>query len=322
MIMKKLVIAAGIVAGIAFGVPAIAQTKPTVPVIVKDMTSPYWQAVLAGARKAGQDLGVNVVELGAESESDSNGQISILAKAVASNPAAIVIAPAQFAALGKPIDEAAKKVKIIGIESAADTKAMTSLLATDNLNAGRIAADALAVAITKSYADTEGDVAIITSMPGIASLDQRAKGFKETIAAKYGALDIVAEKAADGKPATVLDIMTDVIAKNRDLRGVFVSDPIMTQAVGQAVAENKSDDKINVVGVGSNEKLVKFLQDDVIAGLVVEDPFRMGYDGVKTALAASKGEQVAANVDTGATLVTKANMSSARSQELLKPKVE
>jgi len=320
--MKKLVIAAGIVAGIAFGVPAIAQTKPTVPVIVKDMTSPYWQAVLAGARKAGQDLGVNVVELGAESESDSNGQISILAKAVASNPAAIVIAPAQFAALGKPIDEAAKKVKIIGIESAADTKAMTSLLATDNLNAGRIAADALAVAITKSYADTEGDVAIITSMPGIASLDQRAKGFKETIAAKYGALDIVAEKAADGKPATVLDIMTDVIAKNRDLRGVFVSDPIMTQAVGQAVAENKSDDKINVVGVGSNEKIVKFLQDDVIAGLVVEDPFRMGYDGVKTALAASKGEQVAANVDTGATLVTKANMSSARSQELLKPKVE
>jgi len=61
MIMKKLVIAAGIVAGIAFGVPAIAQTKPTVPVIVKDMTSPYWQAVLAGARKAGKDLGVNVV---------------------------------------------------------------------------------------------------------------------------------------------------------------------------------------------------------------------------------------------------------------------
>jgi len=320
--MKKLVIAAGIVAGIAFGVPAIAQTKPTVPVIVKDMTSPYWQAVLAGARKAGQDLGVNVVELGAESESDSNGQISVLARAVASNPAAIVIAPAQFAALGKPIDEAAKKVKIIGIESAADTKAMTSLLATDNLNAGRIAADALAVAITKSYADTEGDVAIITSMPGIASLDQRTKGFKETVAAKYGALDIVAEKAADGKPATVLDIMRDVIAKNRDLRGVFVSDPIMTQAVGQAVAENKSDDKINVVGVGSNEKIVKFLQDDVIAGLVVEDPFRMGYDGVKTALAASKGEQVAANVDTGATLVTKANMSSARSQELLKPKVE
>ena len=320
--MKKLVVAAGIVAGIAFGVPAIAQTKPTISVIAKDTTSSYWQAVLAGARKAGQDLGVNVVGLGTQSESDANGQISILAKAVASNPAAIVIAPAEFGALGKPIDEAAKKVKIIGIGSAADTKAMTSLLATDNLNAGRIAADALAVAITRSYADTEGDVAMITSMPGVASLEQRAKGFKQVVAAKYGALDITADKVADGKPATVLNIMKDLIANTADLRGVFVSDPITTLTVGQAVAEKKSNDKINIVGIGSDEKLVKLLQDDVIAGLVVEDPFRMGYDGVKTALAASKGEPVPANVDTGATLVTKANMSSPRSQELLKPKVE
>jgi ribose transport system substrate-binding protein len=321
MIMKKLVVAAGIVAGIAFGVPAIAQTKPTISVIVKDTTSPYWQAVLAGARKAGQDLGVNVIELGAQSESDVSGQISILAKAVASNPAAIVIAPAKFAALGKPIDEAAKKVKIIGIESAADTKAMTSLVATDNVNAGRVAADALAVAITKSSADTEGDVVMISSMPGVPSLDQRVKGFKEVVTAKYKALDITAEKVADGKPATVLGIMNDLIANTGDLRGVFVSDPITAQAVSQAVVEKKTNDKINIVGVGSDEKLVKFLRDDVIAGLVVEDPFRMGYDGVKTALAASKGEQVSANIDAGATLVTKANMSSARSQELLKPKV-
>jgi ribose transport system substrate-binding protein len=320
--MKTLVVAAGIVAGLALGAPAMAQTKPTVAIIVKDTTLPYWQTVLAGARKAGQDLGVNIVELGAKSESDVNGQIGILETAVASNPAAIVIAPAQFAALGRPIDEAAKKVKIIGIESPADTKAMTSLIATDNVKAGRIAAEALAAAITKTYGDTEGNVVIITSMPGVASLDQRAKGFREVLAAKYRALDIVADKVADGKPTTTLGIMKGLIANTPDLRGVFVSDPIMTQAVGQAVAESTSGDKINVVGAGSDEKLVKLLQSDTIAGLVVEDPFRMGYDGVKTALAASKGEQVAANVDTGATLVTKANMSSARSQELLSPKVK
>ena len=47
----------------------------------------------------------------------------------------------------------------------------------------------------------------------------------------------------------------------------------------------------------------------------------MGYEGVKTALAASKGEPVPANVDTCATLVTKANFNSARSQELLQAEV-
>jgi ribose transport system substrate-binding protein len=320
--MKTLVVAAGIVASLAFGACAMAQTKQTVAIIVKDTTSPYWQAVLAGARKAGQDLSVNVVELGAQSESDTNGQIDMLEKAVASNPVAIVLAPAQAAALGRPIDEAAKKVKIIGIDSTADTKAITSLLATDNVNAGRIAAEALAAAITKTYGDTEGNIVIITSMPGVAALDQRAKGFKEVLAAKYRALDIVADRVADGKPTTVTNIMKDIIANTPDLRGVFVSDPIMTQAVGQAVAESKSGDKINIVGVGSDQKLVELLQGDAIAALVVEDPFRMGYDGVKTAIAASKGEPVAANVDTGATLITKANMRSARSQELLNPKVK
>jgi len=320
--MKKFLVAAGMLAGAAFWAPVFAQTKPTIPVIVKDTSSPYWQAVLAGARKAGRDLGVNVVGLSARSESDVNGQIGVLENAVAASPAAIVIAPAQFAALGRPIDEAARKTKIIGIGSAADTKAMTSLLATDNVNAGHIAADGLAVAITRSYADTEGEVVMITAMPGVPSLDQRAKGFRETVAAKYGALAITADKAADGKPETVLNMMKDLIANTADLRGVFVSDPVMTQVVSQAVADKNTNDKINIVGFGSDEKLVKFLQDDVIAGLVVEDPFRMGYEGVKVALAASKGEQVPANIDTGATLVTKANISSVRSQELLKPNLK
>jgi ABC-type sugar transport system substrate-binding protein len=102
--------------GRAEAVSAMAQAKPTIPVIVKDTTSFYWQTVIAGARKAGQDLGVEIVELGAQSESDVSGQINILEIAVASSPAAVVIAPAQFAALGRPIDEAAKKVKIIARE--------------------------------------------------------------------------------------------------------------------------------------------------------------------------------------------------------------
>jgi len=310
--------------GRAEAAPALAQTKPTIPIIVKDTTSIYWQTVLAGARKAGQDFGVNVAELGAQSESDANGQIAILENAVASNPAAIVIAPAHFAALGRPIDEAAKRVKIIAIDSAVDSKALTSFLTTDNVQAGRIAADILAERIQKTYADTEGDVALITSMPDVAALDQRAKGFKEQIAAKYGALNIVAEKVADGQATTGRNVMADIIAAYPELRGVFAANLIMAKGAGEAVAENKTNrtgDKINLVGFDSDDELVKFLQDGTIAALVVQDPFRMGYDGVKTALAASKGEQVPANVDTGATLITKANMNSARSQELLNPKI-
>ncbi|MBV9107381.1 MAG: ABC transporter substrate-binding protein [Verrucomicrobia bacterium] len=302
-------------------VPA-ADQKPTIPIIVKDTTSFFWQIVLSGARKAGKDLGVTVPELGAQSESDINGQISILENAVSEKPAAIVIAPTQFKALGKPIDEAAKKCKIIGIDSAADSKAFTSFLQTDNVQGGRVAADGLAAAIEAKYGKPEGGVALITSIPGVGSLDQRAKGFKEEIAAKYPGLKLVADKVADGMATTALNIMTDLITANPNLRGVFASNLIMAQGAGQAIAENKVADKIKLVGFDSDNKLVKLLSDGNITALVVQDPYRMGYEGVKTALAASKGEQVPATVDTGVNLITKENMNSARSQELLNPKVK
>ena len=305
-----------------FAAAAVCAAEPTIPIIVKDTTSNFWQIVLAGARKAGKDLGVKVPELGAQSESDINGQIAILENAVSGKPAAIVISPTQFKALGQPIDEAAKKTIIVGIDSAADSKAFTSFLQTDNVQGGRAGADALAAAIQAKYGKPEGDVALITSIPGVGSLDQRAKGFKEEIAAKYPGLKLVADKVADGMATTALNIMTDLITAYPNLRGVFASNLIMAQGAGQAIAENKVADKIKLVGFDSDDRLVKLLRNGDMAALIVQDPYRMGYEGVKTALAASNGEKVPATVDTGVNVITKENMDSARSQELLNPKTK
>jgi ribose transport system substrate-binding protein len=307
---------------LSFGPARGADQKPIIPVIVKDTTSFYWQTVLAGARKAGQDLDVSVPELGAQSESDINGQISILENAVSKNPAAIVIAPTQFTALGKPIDQAARKVKIIGIDSAADSNAFTAFLQTDNVQGGRVAAEGLAAAIKAKYGKIEGEVALINSLPGVGSLDQRDQGFKEEIAAKYPGLKLVAVKVADGQTTTGLNIMTDLITANPALRGVFADALFMGQGAGQAIAENKAGDTIKLVSFDADNKLVGFLKDGTIAALVVQDPFRMGYEGVKTALAASKGEKVEPKIDTGVNLITQENMNSVRSQELLNPKLK
>ncbi len=314
--------AAAMLAGVMPVKPVFAQDV-TIPIIVKDTTSFYWQIVLAGARKAGKDLGVNVPELGAQAETDVNGQISILENAVAGNPAAIVIAPTEAKALGKPIDEAAAKVKVIGIDSSAESNAFTSFLTTDNEQGGRVAADGLAEAIgAANGGKVEGKVALITALPGAGSLEARAKGFKEQIASKYPGLTLVADKYADGQATTGLNIATDLITANPDLKGIFASNLIMAQGVGQAIAENNLSGKVALIGFDSDEKLVKFLTDGVISGLVVQDPYRMGYDGIKTALAASKGEKVEAFVDTGANLVTKANMSDPKIDALLNPKLD
>jgi ribose transport system substrate-binding protein len=317
--MKKLVIGAMVAAVMGLSANSFAADKPTIPIIVKDTTSFYWQIVLAGARQAGKDLGVNVPELGAQSESDITGQISILENAVSEKPAAVVISPTEFKALGKPVDEAAKKVPIIGIDSSADSKAFSSFLTTDNVQGGRIAAGGLAEGIAAKYGKAEGEVALITHLPGVGSLEARNKGYKEELAAKYPDLKLVADKVSDGQATTGLNIMTDLITANPNLRGVFADNLIQCEGASQAIAENKKGDTIKLVCFDADDKLIAFLKDGTVAALLLQDPYRMGYDGVKTGLAVSKGEKVPANVDTGANLITKANMDGDKEHKLLYP---
>ncbi|MHC2527694.1 ABC-type sugar transport system substrate-binding protein [Rhizobium leguminosarum] len=217
---------------------------------------------------------------------------------------------------------AAKSVPIIGIDSGADSKAFKSFLTTDNVQGGRIAADGLAAAIKEMTGKEEGDIVILTNLPGVGSLEQRREGFLDQIKTKHPGLKVIADKYGDGQATTGLNMMTDLITANPKLVGVFASNLILAQGVGQAIAENKLGDKIKVIGFDSDDKTVGFLKDGAIAGLVVQDPYRMGYDGIKTALAVSKGEKVPENVDTGANLVTKANMADPKIDALLNPKIK
>jgi ribose transport system substrate-binding protein len=305
----------------AFGA---VHTKLTIPVIVRDRRSAFWQTVLSGARKAGQDLGVDIIELGTDSESDAEGQIGILETVIASNPSAIVIAPGRSVTVRRPIENAAKKTKIVGIDSDEESMAFASSLRTDNIQAGRLAADVLADAIKRTYADAEGDVAIITPSIEVASTDRRARGFKEQVATKYGALDVVAHKIGDAQANTGFRTMMELISDYPELRGVFVADLAMAGGAAQALAGKKTNtngDIINFVGFDADGALVQMLRDGTVAALVVRDPFRMGYEGVKTALAASRNEHVPTHVDTDASFITKANMNSPRSRELLGLKI-
>src|SRR6202040_2815937 len=113
------------IAGVVENIPA-ADQNPFIPVIGKDTTSSYWQTVFAGARKAGKELNVEIHELGAQSEGDVTGQVSVRKNAVSEKPPPIVIPLTQFAALGKPIDEAAKKAIIIGIDSGGESNSFTA----------------------------------------------------------------------------------------------------------------------------------------------------------------------------------------------------
>jgi len=318
--MKRLIVAASAAAFLAWSPSAHA--KDTIPLILKSTSNYYFSIVAAGARKAARELDIDMPVLGAASFADIQGQISILENAVSAKPAAIVITPLEYSALGAPITEAAAVVPIIAVDSAADSSAIAAMVTTDNVEGGRQAADALATAIAETYGKPEGNVAVILGASGQSTFDQRLAGFKEQLAVKYPGLKLVAERIADGQTTTAVNIMTDLLTAEPDLRGVFSSDLIMGAGAGQAVVENNVQQKVRIVAFDSDEKLVQLLRDGAIAALIVQDPYRMGYEGIKAAYAASKGEKVEEPIDTGVNIITKSNMDDPRSKELLDPPVE
>ena len=76
------------------------------------------------------------------------------------------------------------------------------------------------------------------------------------------------------------------------------------------------------VGFDTGTELVTALKAGDIDALMVQDPFRMGYLGVKNAVAALRGEKVAAFVDTGVTVATRENLGQPAVSELLNPPLD
>lgn len=302
--------------------PLPADAQESIPLIVKSTSSYYFSIVAAGAKKAATEVGVRTPVLGPTSFSDIQGQISILENTVAAKPLAVVITPLEFSALGAPIDEAANSVPVVTVDSAADARAVSATVTTDNVEAGRQAAVALAQALTLTYGAAEGKVATIVPFAGQSTFEQRMSGFKEKLAADYPRIELVTERIADGQAATAVSITTDLLTAHRGLRGVLTADAVMGAGAAQAVLENSVQDKVRVVSFDNDEKLVELLANGGVAALVVQDPYRMGYEGIKTAYAVAKGKPIKKAVDTGVTIITQANMGNPRARELLNPKID
>ena len=294
---------------------ALAQN---VTVIVKATTSPYWQTVFAGAEAAAAELGVNLTTQGAAEESDIAGQISILENAVTQGPDAIVIAPTALEPLGAPIDRAAESIPVIMIDSAAQTEAYTSFLTTDNVAAGRLAAEALATAVEALHGAPEGEIAILTALPGVGSLSQRDQGFREGLA-EYPGLTEVANRFNNNDANQALTNTLDILVANPNLVGIFADNLPMGVGAGRAIAERGLEEQVAVVAFDSDDAEIGYLQEGQIKALVVQNPFRMGYEGVQTAVAAINGEEVERNIDTGVTVVTTENFDTPEVQALLYP---
>lgn len=302
----KMMLAASLAVSALMGQNA-AHAEDTIAVIVKATTSEYWQWVFKGAEEAGKQLGVKVEKLGTPKD-DAAGQIGVLETAIASKPAAVVISPTIFEALGDPIAAVTDAgIPVIVIDSGAKTDKYASFLTTNNEAGGKAAAEALAACVKERTGKVAGKVGYLTAMAGHESLDSRDKGFLEGMKA-YPDITVVGNRVGNNEEAQGMSLTADMLTKDPDLIGLFADNAQMGTGAGASISEQKLGDKFCLVAFDSDAGELEHLKGGSIYALIIQDPYMMGYAGVWYGYAAAHGVRLPKNVDTGVGTVTKATM--------------
>src|SRR6185295_19635686 len=288
--------------------------KRVIAVIPKGVAHFFWQSVHAGADAAGKEFDVEVMWKGPAQETDYSGQINIVEDAINRRVDGIVLAPSHGDALVPIVERAQREgIPVTIFDSGISTEAYLSYVATDNRLGGVVAADRLAEQL-----GGKGKVAILGVKAGSVSTDEREQGFQQTIKQKYPDIQIVAFQYGESDRALSLDRASDILTAHTDLNGFFASNESSTVGVVQAIKQKGLAGKVVMVGFDSSPNLIEDLKAGAIDSLVLQNPYKMGYEAVKSIVAKLNGQTPPRKVDTGVKLLTKENLDTPEMQQLLK----
>jgi ribose transport system substrate-binding protein len=283
---------------------ASAEDKMYIPLISKGFQHQFWQAVKSGADKAATDFGVEVTFEGPDTEAQVDKQIDMLSAALAKHPRAIGFAALDSQAAIPLLKKAqSENIPIIAFDSGVDSDIPVATCSTDNVAAAALAADKMAEMIGDS-----GKVALVvhdqTSRTGI----DRRDGFVNEMKEKHPNIEIVDIQYGAGDQLQSTEITKSIIAANPDIKGIFGANEGSALGVVNGVKETGNVGKIVIIGYDSGKGQKQAIMDGVMAGAITQNPVGIGYETVKAAVAAVKGEPVEKHIDTGFYWYDKSNM--------------
>ena len=286
-----------------------------IAVIPKGTTHDFWNAVHAGARRGAEESGVEVIWTGPEREGDRERQIQIVEDFIVRRVAGIVLAPSDSSALVPVVERAAEAgIPVVIIDSGIETERRVSFVATDNHEGGAIAARRMGEVLKG-----QGRVAVIRYMSGSASTTAREDGFIETLRREHPQIQIVDSPHGMDTVETALAAAEDVLTRNAELDGIFACNESTARGTLRALESQGRAGSVVMVGFDSSEPLLQGLRAGHIDALVVQNPFRMGREGVLSVVAAIDGRDVPDRIDTGVALVTRDNIESPEIRALIEP---
>jgi ribose transport system substrate-binding protein len=297
-----------------------------VAVIPKGTTDEYWKSIHAGALQAQRELkaaGIDVAIIwkGPLREDDREQQVQVVENFIGRQVSGIVLAPLDAHALVAPVEEAVgAHIPVVVIDSGLKSSLPSSVVATDNRQGGRLAARRLGELL-----GGKGKVILLRYMVGSASTEEREEGFLEVMRRDFPGIELVSTEQHAGATRDSAKRAAENLLNRygAEVAGVFASNESSASGMLLALRDaGLAGGKVKFVGFDASQVLDQALVAGDVQGLIVQDPVKMGYLGVKTLVAVLRGEKVPASVDTGVGLVTPQNMNEPAQAALLHPAVE
>lgn len=293
---------------------APAPDRYEVAVVPKGLVHEFWLTVKAGADAAGDEYGAEILWKGPEQETDVAKQINIMQDMISRDVDAIVMAACDAQGLVDVVEEAvAAGIPVVTIDSGVDSEAPVTHVATDNLAGAKAAAEELVRLIGGT-----GKVGLIPFVPGAATSELRERGFKDGLEG-HPEVELVATLYSYSDVARGMSATEDMLTSNPDLDGIFAANESGAMGAVQALEAANKAGEVKLVAFDAAERQVEALRAGTIQALVVQNPFQMGYQGVKAAIDHLQGRDVPGRIDTGVTVVTPRNIDDPDVVEVLEP---
>lgn len=295
-----------------------AKKPKTIAVVPKGTSHLFWVAVQAGALAAGQKFGVQILWNGPAQETEYDRQIQIVDSMIARRVDGLAVAAAERKALVQSIDRATSLgIPVTIFDSGADTNNYMTFLATNNYEAGQMGGRELARLI-----HAQGQVAMLMHAPGSASTMDRERGFEDVIAREFPKIHIVARQYGLADPSKARTAAENILTAHPDIDGIFASSEPSSVGTSLALKSRSLAGKIKFVAFDSSDTMIDDLTSGAIDAMVVQDPFRMGFEAVKSLVDKLRGTTPPKRIDLQARVITKGDLTKPEIEQLLHPDVK
>ncbi|MGK0465420.1 substrate-binding domain-containing protein [Clostridium sp.] len=273
--------------------------------IAQNSVDPFWIEVIKGAKESAKDNNV-AVEFFAPRFNDPNEELKYIDIATLSKVDGIITHVSSAVDFTTAIDNAYyNKIPVITFENDASKSKRQTFVGINSFIIGSEAAKMLIEAT-----DGKANIAIISSEDvSQDSVEQNLKmsGFISTLK-DYPGIKIIKNYSSKMGVLSAEEITQKIINSESKINAIFTVSSADTLGTAQFIVDRNRVGDIILVGYGSSERILRYIDKGIIYGTVASDAYKMGYDGLKAMVDIKEGKPIPAFIDIDIEVITKRNL--------------